>query len=51
MWKTFKTNKRYKIMDKDKLISNVRNWISIDNEIKQLQREIKDRRRIKNKGV
>ena len=25
-------------MDKEKLISNVRDWISIDNEIKQLQK-------------
>ena len=47
MWKTFKTNKRYKIMDKDKLISNVRNWISIDNEIKQLQKLTKVKRKEK----
>ena len=35
------------IMDKDKLISNVRNWISIDDEIKQLQKLTKVKRKEK----
>ena len=34
-------------MDKDKLISNVRDWISIDNEIKQLQKLTKQKRKEK----
>ena len=34
-------------MDKEKLISNVRDWISIDNEIKQLQKLTKQKRKEK----
>ena len=30
-------------MDKDKLIENVRSWITIDNEIKQLQKMAKEK--------
>ena len=31
----------------DQLIENVKQWLSIDNEIKTLQKEIKERRKIK----
>jgi len=34
-------------MDKDKLIENVRSWITIDNEIKQLQKMAKEKRKEK----
>ena len=34
-------------MDKEKLISNVRDWITIDNEIKSLQKLIKQKRKEK----
>lgn len=34
-------------MNKDQLIENVRDWITIDNEIKQLQKIIKDKRKEK----
>jgi len=37
-------------MNKDQLIENVRDWITIDNEIKQLQKIIKDKRKEK-KGL
>lgn len=37
-------------MDKEKLIENVREWIGIDNEIKQLQKIIKEKRKEK-KGL
>jgi hypothetical protein len=37
-------------MNKDQLIVNVRDWITIDNEIKQLQKIIKDKRKEK-KGL
>ena len=33
--------------DNDQLIENVKQWLSIDNEIKTLQKEIKERRKIK----
>ena len=34
-------------MDKEQLLDNVRGWISIDNEIKQLQKVIKEKRKEK----
>lgn len=34
-------------MSDDKLLNNVKDWISIDNEIRQLQKAIKDRRKQK----
>ena len=34
-------------MDKEQLIENVRGWIAIDNEIKQLQKVIKEKRKEK----
>lgn len=34
-------------MDKEQLIENVRGWITIDNEIKQLQKVIKEKRKEK----
>lgn len=33
--------------DNDHLIDNVKQWLTIDNEIKTLQKEIKERRKIK----
>tara|TARA_B100000927_G_C16250990_1_gene383503 strand:- start:76 stop:432 length:357 start_codon:yes stop_codon:yes gene_type:complete len=33
--------------DQKRLIDNVKNWLQIDNEIKQLQKEIKKRRAMK----
>tara|TARA_B100001093_G_scaffold507391_1_gene567879 strand:+ start:62 stop:412 length:351 start_codon:yes stop_codon:yes gene_type:complete len=33
--------------DNDHLIDNVKQWLNIDNEIKTLQKEIKERRKIK----
>ena len=47
MWKTFKNKKISNIMDKEQLIENVRGWIAIDNEIKQLQKVIKEKRKEK----
>ena len=47
MWKTFKNKKISNIMDKEQLIENVRGWITIDNEIKQLQKVIKEKRKEK----
>ena len=34
-------------MEKEQLISNVRNWITLDNEIKQLQKLAKEKRKEK----
>ena len=34
-------------MSDDQLLNNVKDWISIDNEIRQLQKAIKERRRQK----
>ena len=33
--------------DKSRLVENVKNWLQIDTEIKQLQQEIRKRRKIK----
>ena len=34
-------------MSDDQLLNNVKDWISIDNEIRQLQKAIKERRKQK----
>jgi len=38
-------------MNKEELVSNIKQWISLDEEIKNLQRQIKEKRNEKKKNT
>jgi len=50
--KSIKTNVMYIYhMNKDELVSNIKQWISLDEEIKNLQRQIKEKRNEKKENT